>query len=347
MSSNQSKCIFIAGLVLLIAFMANAQSTQIPLQARLVLRPLTPGEISTNKLPSTTEVSGGLPNIGLGQPAYLQLEINSAVPASDITGVTFTVTSRPGGSTSALTDSPLTAALGVFEPSERASYQVAGRTLFRPDMEGEFVVSATVTTKTNGTATVAQTVFGATYVGIGTCSKCHSGGPDMLNNINGVGETSYPTTCYGCHTVGYDLNDKLNNGGFDKVAAKLGWTPPAKLDPSNFDNLPADLKNLANIQCENCHGPGSIHAASGGTPFEITAATSTGACQQCHDAPTHHVKGTEWKNSMHSVTTTDPATMAACVGCHTSAGFIERTKGLTTLTARPNDSVDSRASVAH
>src|SRR5581483_10552617 len=91
------------------------------------------------------------------------------------------------------------------------------------------------------------------------------------------------------------------------------------------------LQNVANIQCENCHGAGSLHANSGETPFAISVPDVTGAWQQCHDAPTHHVKGTEWKASMHAVTTTTPAGNATCVGCHTENGFISRMKGATAL----------------
>jgi hypothetical protein len=36
------------------------------------------------------------------------------------------------------------------------------------------------------------------------------------------------------------------------------------------------------------------------------------------------VKSTEWYNSAHAVTTTDPAGNATCVGCHTANGFIGR-----------------------
>lgn len=334
-------------MLVLATSVANAQTTQIPLQAKLVLRPLTPGEISTYKLPAGTETSPGMMNIGLGQPAYMEIEMNSAVPAADISGVTWTLTMKPGGSTAAITDSPLVPGMPVFEPSDQPLFQVAGRALLRPDLEGVYEVTAVVTTTSNGTATITQSVFGAKYVGISACSKCHSGGPDMLNkvstwsqtahanifknNISGVGETTYPATCYSCHTVGYDLNTKAQNGGFDKVAAQLGWTPPATLSPANWDNLPDALKNVANIQCENCHGPGSLHAGSGGTPFAVTVPDTTGACQQCHDAPTHHVKGTEWKSSMHAVTTSVPAGNAACVGCHTENGFIARTRGTTAL----------------
>ena len=332
-------------LMLMIATtIANAQTT--PLNARLALRPVTAGDISRNKLPSTVETSPGLINVGIGQAAYLEADINIAVPASDITGVTWALTSQPSGSKAAVLDSPLPASLPVFEPSDRLVYQVAGRAFLRPDTAGAYVVKVTVATKSSGTATLAQTIIGASYAGISSCSKCHSGGlaaamvPSwsktahatiFTNNISGVGETTYPTTCYACHTVGYDVNATVDNGGFSKTMAKLGWTPPGTLSPDAWTGVPAALKNLANIQCENCHGPGSTHASSGGTSFEISLPQNTGACQACHDAPTHHVKGTEWINSLHAVTTTDPAGNAGCVGCHTGNGFVGRIQGAKTL----------------
>src|ERR1041384_5174065 len=103
--------------------------------------------------------------------------------------------------------------------------------------------------------------------------------------------------------------------------------------------MPADLQNVANIQCENCHGPGSEHAmAFGQTNLSnwprLSVTVNSGDCNQCHDAPTHHVKGTEWYSSLHAVTTHIPtgAGREACVGCHTAAAFIDRMNGVTTAT---------------
>ena len=338
---------YIPGVLLAMIATASLSNAQIPLQARLVTRAVTPGDISNNKLPSTVETSGGFINVGLGQPAYLEVDINITVPASDISGVTWTLTSKPAGSAATIGTSPLPATLPVFEPSDRLIYQVAGRALLRPDVAGEYAVTAVVTTKSNGSATIMQSVFGATYAGISACTECHDGSYAPLNkvatwsttahasiftnNIDGVGETTYSTSCYSCHTVGYDLNATVANGGFSSLMKSLGWTPPATLVSTNFASMPAALQNVANIQCENCHGAGGLHASSGGTPFEITVPSGTGGCQQCHDAPTHHIKGTEWNNSMHAVTTTDPAGNATCVGCHTQNGFIGRMTGATTV----------------
>jgi len=335
----------VALMTMAVTTLANAQTG---LQVQLAARPLTPGEITACKLPSTTETSAGLTTLGVGQPAYLEAQIDIGIATSDITGVTWALTSRPAGSAAAITDSPLGTSIPVFEPSDRSVMQAAGRALLRPDVAGEYVVTATVVTGSKGTASVAQTFIAADYAGIQACSVCHSGGlaaamvPSWAqtlhaaifkNGITGVNGSSYPSTCYSCHTVGYDKNTTAANGGFDKVAAQLGWTPPTTLAPANWDALPADLKNVANIQCENCHGAGGEHAKSGGIPFAISVPTGSGACTQCHNAPTHHIKGAEWNASMHAVTTRDAsgAGRDACVGCHTRTGFIGRIKGVATV----------------
>jgi len=322
--------------------MANAQTS---FQTYLIARPLTPGDISTYKLPSTSETSGGFTTIGVGQPAYLEAQTDQTIAASAITGVTWQLTTQPPSSKAVIGTSPLGTNIPVYEPSDRSVVQVAGRALLRPDVAGAYVVTAVIAT-TAGTATIAQTVGAGDYVGISSCTGCHSGGlaADMVpswsktehasmftNGINGVDGSEYSISCVSCHTVGYDPNTTAQNGGWDKVAAQLGWTFPTTLVSTNWASVPPALQNVSNIQCENCHGAGSEHANNGGAAYAITVPAGSGACNQCHDAPTHHIRGTEWYNSAHAVTTRDPAGNATCVGCHTENGFIGRIEGATTV----------------
>src|ERR1035438_5830875 len=93
--------------VLLTGVATTAVDAQINLQGQLVLRPLTAGDITTYQLPATTDRSGGLTTVGIGQAVYLDAEVNIAEPASDINGVTWTLTSKPSGSKASITDSPL------------------------------------------------------------------------------------------------------------------------------------------------------------------------------------------------------------------------------------------------
>jgi hypothetical protein len=333
-------------LILLVAVCGANAIAQTTLSAQLATRPMSRDDIAAYGLPATTELTGGLTTVGLGQPVHLEAQVDINVPASQIASVTWSLASKPANSTAVLADSPLGSNVGIYEPADRLIYQVAARKLLRPDVAGVYNVSATITTVGSGVATVSVMITASSYLGISACSLCHSNGPagtawSMVNdwsktmhsevfkdNINGANGTTYGSSCWGCHTVGYDASATVSNGGFNFVMAQLGWTAPAVAQPGNWDQVPSALQNVANIQCENCHGPGSTHVASGGDPRLISKDVTSGVCVQCHGAATHHIKGMEWGNSLHAVTTRDPAGSASCVGCHTNNGFIDRINGV-------------------
>ena len=198
----------------------------------------------------------------------------------------------------------------------------------------------------------ALMITAGTYVGAQSCQNCHNGGsyaPWNMSSewaktahaslfkegVNGVASDHYSGSCIACHTVGYDTNPAAVNGGFDDVAAKFNWTVPAVADQHEgvFEGLPEEMKNVANIQCENCHGPGSRHVASGGNPLLISVSHDSGACGQCHAALTHHSKEGQWLNSAHAIATADPSGPGreGCVGCHTGKGFVAKITGAKTV----------------
>lgn len=336
---------------ILFLFCASAvMQAQTSLQAQLSLRPLTRDDISAFKLASTTQISGGLSTVGLGQPAYLEVLINQAIPATEISGVTWALTQKPATSKAVLADSPLGTNVPTFEMSDRAAFQVAGRKLLKPDVTGMYVVTATVSTVSAGTATMNLAVTGGTYIGEKTCTVCHDGKllDDKANplaktahstifrdGMNGVASDHYGPGCLACHTVGYDTTPGVNNNGFSQIADQLKWTFPTTLNSGTFDALPQELKNLGNIQCENCHGPGSQHVLNGGNTLLISVSKDSGTCAQCHGAMSHHFKMGEWTNSRHAIAVTSPTGPGreACVGCHSGTGFIAKTKGAAVDTA--------------
>jgi hypothetical protein len=332
------------------------------LNGRIVARPLTPGDKTVYGLASTNEVSGGLTTIGTGQPAYLEAEVNIAVPAANITNVTWTLTSKPLLSSATLGPSPLGTNVPIYDVSDRQLYQVAGnRVLLRPDTTGQYTVTAGIST-TTGSTNVTFTLTAGTYMGLYTCTLCHSGSevasskvPDWQNTAHASIFTEgingqlgfYSISCLPCHTVGYDTTATATNGGFDDVMKATGWTFPTVLTNSNYAAMPGALRNLANIQCENCHGPGSEHAAAFGNTNAVnwprlSVTVKSGDCNQCHDAPTHHIYGTEWYASRHAQTT--GPTTASCLPCHSADGFIARkdfnTNGSYAITATPGVAFD-------
>jgi hypothetical protein len=334
---------------------ARAQSPP-PLQGQLVLRPLTDVDRTIYGLPSTTELSGGLSTVGVGTAVFPEAEVNIAIPPADITSVTWYLTAAPKGSTAALTNSPLGANVPIYDPAGRLASQVAGRAFLRPDIAGQYTITAVVNTASEGTTNLTQTINAGTYLGVQTCELCHSGGQIaedkwatwsqtlhsqvFSNEIDGNANfTGAPmlAECLQCHTTGYDANTNAIDGGFYNLQTLANWTIPTTLTNGNYASMQnhyPSLAGLANVQCESCHGPGSIHAGLLGDTNSpnwpgISVSEDVGDCNQCHDAAPYHAYGTEWLNSVHAVTTTDPAGSASCVGCHTAYGFIARVGGIT------------------
>ena len=237
-----------------------------------------------------------------------------------VTTYDWSITAKPATSTATLHDA------------------TARNAWFIPDVDGDFTV-------TNATTGNSITITAATWKGVNdNCKTCHNGtiSPDLdqydewknsghahhfENGINGVLGSHYGKSCISCHTVGYD--PATDNGGFDDVAKTDGWTYPAENKPGNYAALPDNLKNLGNIQCENCHGPGSSH---NGNPANITVSWDARNCAFCHDAPPHHDRFPLWSKSPHAnrqlaleeATTEGRGAMAAhCGRCHSAQGFAQ------------------------
>jgi hypothetical protein len=339
---------------------ATVNAASIALNGQVAPRPLTPTEISSTYGYSLTnaQFSAGIGTVALGEPVYLDAMVTASIAPSNIISVIWALTNRPVGSLAVLTNSPLGTNVPLFKTGDRVTggaggtpspyLQLAGRTFFRPDAVGQYTVRATITTtSTSGTNTIspsttniATTITASTYYGVNTCSACHSGGvlnapvifPTYTNTphasfftraIDGLVSSYYSKSCIQCHTLGYDTNSFAVNGGFDDMATVYNWTFPSVLTNGNWANMPAPLQNLANIQCENCHGPGSLHPVQNGivgnTNF-ISVSYGAGVCSQCHDSLTAEYQSAEWNNSLHASSARE--TSPACVRCHTGPGFI-------------------------
>jgi len=149
----------------------------------------------------------------------------------------------------------------------------------------------------------------ALYVGASTCTACH---PDNHTSwMATIHSTAFQTLiddgagdnvlCYPCHSAGYG-----KASGF----VDLDMTP-----------------QLANVQCENCHGPGSNHVVDpGGEPLAIHFESAPcGDCHQsCHGlcGDNHHPQHEQWSESKHSDALWDlwfdPNAADACLQCHST-----------------------------
>jgi hypothetical protein len=106
----------------------------------------------------------------------------------------------------------------------------------------------------------------ATYVGMAACADCHDDAVKFWQKT--VHAQAWQTLvdrgqqfdyeCIGCHVTGFDKPGGSNLGHND---------------------------DLRNVQCEVCHGPGSIHVAKGGNekPLAVHRAPAQDYCaNQCH-----------------------------------------------------------------
>ena len=93
--STLSTCLLAVLLVALCAASGYAQT----LKAQLTTRAMSRDDIAAYSLPATTELTGGLTTVGLGQPAFLEAEVDITVPPSQISSVTWTLASKPANST--------------------------------------------------------------------------------------------------------------------------------------------------------------------------------------------------------------------------------------------------------
>lgn len=285
------------------------------------------GKIDTSKYHSP---STGLKVVGIGELVYLK---GKEAGGDTVTAYAWTLV-PPAGSNAALdaTDAEMVT--------------------FRPDTTGQFEVQLTITTS-SGTADTSVTITSAEYVGVGTvgglnpsfakgqCAICHADkefewqgtghATKFSRAISGIDHGFYAESCIECHTVGYNEDATAVNGGFDDVAQDLGWTFPDTLDPANWDDIVAnfpDLAHVSNIQCENCHGPGSLHK---GDKTKIDVTIEEGMCSKCHDELPYHWRSTQWKRSAHSRGVAFAAGRSSCAGCHSGYGFIDRMDNKTEL----------------
>jgi 2',3'-cyclic-nucleotide 2'-phosphodiesterase (5'-nucleotidase family) len=111
---------------------------------------------------------------------------------------------------------------------------------------------------------VTQVSDNSAYVGASTCAGCHAeqyavwektGHAHAMATLERKSE-QFDNECVRCHVVGF------NKGGFQTL-----MTTP----------------QLANVQCEACHGPGRDHAAAPAKGYGFMA-TPVG-CTQCHTQP--------------------------------------------------------------
>ncbi|HUU94596.1 MAG TPA: carboxypeptidase regulatory-like domain-containing protein [Phycisphaerae bacterium] len=228
---------------------------------------------------------------------------------------------------------------------------------FTPDVSGLYTVTVTDTT-VDPAVVVTLEIYAGTWAGAITgqaasgrpqardCMLCHGGSlgftiaPDEFTpwaqtghadifSVNLDTSDHYSTSCLPCHTVGYDPD--ADNGGFDDADDYADFLDEFTTDgvqihseEGNWANMLAnmpDTAQLANIQCENCHGPNN-----GGAHGEVEPRISLSSyvCGVCHGEPARHGRFQQWQLSGHAnyELAVDEGTSGGCAKCHTGNGFL-------------------------
>lgn len=288
--------------------------------------------------------TSGLNNVPVSVPVHLKVQAadpkNSGKP-------TWTLTA-PAGSKAAIKD------------------PAALETEFTPDLVGMYFVGVTLKNDAGQSSEMEAAQFHAdTYLGndATNCKTCH---PNMVAEWSKTGHanimsdnidntrtpdvaTHYAETCIACHTTGYYLPPLTGSGGFADAQAKANWKFPSfaqidaagkKTGPSNFAAIPDSVKAMANIQCEECHGPATDHVKNSANVMDVSFNNDT--CNACHAAGGHHTKGIEIQYSGHSdasaaafTTPTGPAEQA-CVRCHSGKGYVSFLAAVDPKTGKSN-----------
>jgi PKD repeat protein/nitrate reductase cytochrome c-type subunit len=148
------------------------------------------------------------------------------------------------------------------------------------------------------------------FVGANKCNGCHG---DKVTEWSGTGHA----------TAISDLMDTNGNfighaAGFCVVCHSVG-----KGQPGGFVDL-ATTPQLANVQCENCHGSANAHVNISTRQFHPVNTLAAEMCGGCHDGSMHPTFA-EWTNSPHAEVTPD-------VGYGISSGAVFHETVIATVT---------------
>lgn len=174
----------------------------------------------------------------------------------------------------------------------------------------------------------------ATYKGVEYCKTCHGEGGFGGDEYTGWAETGHGRDFTKRPYHGTDINMFTQSGGscqkchvvaYNQTA--IGGWDPAQAWNSTYNS------GLGGIQCENCHGPGSLH--NGGSTGIIAAPTVNQSCNGdgvsfCHGPGGHDgpmAGTTAWYNSLHAPTNEQNAATpfsyqnANCAKCHSPSQY--------------------------
>jgi len=285
------------------------------------------------------EVSTGLRTVPLRVPVL--------VYAAESDSYDWQIVGKPPASSAELVDAATQTAWftpdtsGVYELTE----QVSGKTLTVHSglWQGAIDIDLTIASVASGDGLPVGDFNSCTFF----CHVEGGGGaaPDVFTSwretghanafSDGLNENShFGEGCFACHAVG--VNFDADNAGMDDRSGYHDFVDNSGLlnnpDPGNWLTMLfdyPDVAKMANIQCENCHGPQSnFTRAHGGVAGAPRVSIASEVCGSCHGEPARHGRYQQWQISRHAnyELATAEGDSGNCSRCHTGNGFIAWTK---------------------
>jgi hypothetical protein len=198
---------------------------------------------------------------------------------------------------------------------------------FVPDVEGDYEVAVATMEGATPVEQARRRLTAATYLGQAACAECHG------DRASAADATAHGTTlemraaelfatdgCLNCHVLGsYAGSSVPAPGGFDDEAARVGFDPATYVF-TDYATFAADFPTLddrGSVQCESCHGPGSLHESD---PRRTEVSTSAELCGACHN--TFGPRYKQWQLSVHAAAPAPPSIdQEDCSRCHTARAF--------------------------
>ncbi|MEW6236966.1 MAG: hypothetical protein AB1656_16400 [Candidatus Omnitrophota bacterium] len=300
---------------------------------------VSPRIISQDATGLFDQTATGHANIGMGEKAYLRV-----TPQADEnwSGIEWSITQRPAASQAAI-------------PAATA-WTIA----IQPDAEGVYEVTFSGV-RNEEKVILSKNIVAASFVGAGVLLNGVLTGPQCVichrENANGWKETvhaklfakylngektgRYQASFLQWHTLGYNPDPLARNSGFDdkmdalgigaddfvnqiNQAYRLRHDRNPKNDPDNYAALQDSLKDRSNVQCESCHGAGSLH---NGNTARIGFTWSVRFCARCHDdfdeSAKPYAKDVSGHSALVPLFRDYPVLLKTdCAKCHSAKGFV-------------------------
>jgi hypothetical protein len=303
---------------ILILFMITFSTVLLYSQtAKIVTYGMDPRQVEEDTTDIFNLPYNGLTNVGANTQMYLEVNMEGAY----LTNPIWHIVSKPDSSTNAV--------FGDYVNLTDSNQVI----IFTPDSVGTYKINFTDGSVTSDTLVLRVGLYwGYTYSIPGlpnhACQDCHADktaewkqtGHYMIfeEGLNGTLSNHYGPSCIKCHTTGYDTN--AENWGFDDWP----FVFPDSLYPGVYEQMvemyPQAMQR-GRIQCESCHGPGSMHV---GAANIMSVTLDAQNCAWCHDEGAHHVFPAQWRVSNHATfALSGGETRASCAQCHNGQGFVD------------------------